>query len=53
MPILNMKGEINGQKIKVEKLVFRYQRCNIMYNYDDYYRIEENIIFHMKYNIIS
>ena len=33
MPILNIRREINGQKIKVEKSVFRYQRCNIMYNY--------------------
>ena len=34
MPILNIKRGIDGQKIKVEKSVFRYQLCNIMYNYN-------------------
>ena len=33
MPIVNTKREIDGQKIKVEKSVFHYHLCNIMYNY--------------------
>ena len=34
MPILNSEREIDGQKIKVEKSVLRYQLCNIMYNHE-------------------
>ena len=32
MSIFNIKREIDGQKIKVEKSVFRFQLCSIMFN---------------------
>ena len=38
MPVLNIKREIESQKLKVEKLVYQW--------------IEEDIIFHLMCNVL-